>query len=287
MQWISEVAGGATLRGRLLLALLLLSLLPLFGSNALGYLRSRVIIQDLVVRYLDGLAGVEAAHVRDRLEQRRLYLEAFVSGNRFLEEALGSRSGVAASPGGAGTEPSAVRDYLARQVRESGQFAGMALLDRAGRVVATTVEREASGEPNPTGTRGLSVLRRVDIHLPPVLRYEIPVGGEAGAPAGYLEATIPLERGNELLEIPEHIAGSIESFVLDAEGRPVFISHAHGHADYGTPLASPLLREPPGAHAVYRDRAGVEVIGSSAALPDYGWLFLTEIPVEDAFGELQ
>ncbi|HSM06503.1 MAG TPA: ATP-binding protein [Longimicrobiales bacterium] len=287
MQRLQGIADGSTLRGRLLLALLLLSLLPLFGTNALGYLRSRIIIEDLVARYLDGLARVEAAHVRDRLEQRRLYLEALVSGNRFLEEALDTISETATSSPRSRSASEAVREYLSRQVRESGQFAGMALLDETGEVVASTAGRNAPGESRTTGSPDLTVLRRADSHLPPVLRFTIPVGWGPGEPAGYLEATIPLERGNELLEIPQHIAGSIESFVLDAEGRPVFISHAHGHADYGTPFASPLVGVPPGEHAVYLDRAGVEVIGSSAALPDYGWLFLTEIPVEDAFGELQ
>jgi signal transduction histidine kinase len=287
MKPLAGFKGAASLRGRLLMALLLLSLLPLFGSNALGYLRSRLIIEDLVAGYLDGLATVQANHVQDRLGQRRLYLDAIAKGNRFLEAALGAgvAPGVSAMTRVAG--PEAVRDYLTRQVEESGQFATMALLDLDRRVVAATGEILRQGQWRITGTNGLAILRPPDPHAPPVLRFETTVQDAYGRAAGYLEATVPLDQGNEFLEIPEHIAGSIESFILDRQGRPVFISHAHGHTDYGVPLASPLVGNPGQSHAIYADREGVQVLASSAPLAAYGWLFLTEIPVSDAFGELQ
>ncbi len=280
-------SGGPSLRRRLLVALLALSLIPLFGSNAVGYLRSRVIVESLVGRYLDGLATVQATHVADRLDQRRYYLEAIAGGNRFLEAAL-ERGGETEIPGMSEmADEATVRRYLRRQIDESGQFADMALLDTRRSVVASSNPDDDRDLWRRGGTGSVALIRTEGLSAPPTIRFEVPVTGTGSETVGYLEATIPLGDGHDFLEIPEHIAGSIESFILDAQGRPIFISHQHGHTEFDQPLASPLLDMEPGAHAQYADREGIEVIGSSASLIGYPWLFVTEIPVNDAFGELQ
>ncbi len=64
--------------GRKLLGwFLVLSLVPLGASSALGYLRSRSIIEGLVARYLGGIAEAQAVHVGDQVREQLLLLERF------------------------------------------------------------------------------------------------------------------------------------------------------------------------------------------------------------------
>lgn len=274
------------LRRRLLVAFLGLSLVPLFGSNAMGFLRSRTIVERLVERYLDGVASLQAGHIEDRLQQRSFYLDAIANGNRFLQAAVErGRPGVTSAMSEAADEE-AVRTYLRRKVDESGRFGALALFTLDGRLVASSHDDDMVNAWPATAEARITLLRPDDLRGPPTLRFTVPVRDLDGAVTAYLAATIPLEQGGEFLEIPEHVAGSIESFILDEQGRPVFASHPHGHFAYDMPLASPLVGLEPGAHARYPDREGVDVIGASASLPAYSWLFVTEVPAADALGEL-
>lgn len=275
------------LRRRILGAFLILSLIPLFGSNAIGYARSRVIVEGLVGRYLDGMAGIQAAHIQDRLDQRLLYLSAVANGNRFLEAAAERELSGASIPGMAeAADPPAVRVYLERKRTETSRFDILTVHRPDGTVLASS----GSDEPLPPATvasaPGFLIVRGDDPESPPSLRFLAPVTDAQGRRQAYLSATLALVRGGEFLEIPPHVSGSIESFLLDGSGRPVFVSHPHGHVAYDQPLASPLLAAPPGGHAVYADREGVQVIGASARLPGSDWLFVAEVPVSDALAEL-
>ncbi len=90
-----------------------------------------------------------------------------------------------------------------------------------------------------------------------------------------------------LLEIPEHMAGSIESFIVDENGLPVFISHIHSGESYGVPLDLSLIRDDVGAFARYIDRQGMEVFGVAAPIEGLGWRYIAEFPVSDALGPLR
>jgi hypothetical protein len=92
---------------------------------------------------------------------------------------------------------------------------------------------------------------------------------------------------SRFLQIPEHTAGSVESFIVDEEGVPIFISHPHGIIDYGARLKTPLLQLPLRSSAVYPDRKGIEVIGTMVSVPDRPWRLITEVPVSDALLELR
>jgi len=274
------------LRRRILGAFLTLSLLPLFGSNGVGYLRSRAIVEELVGRYLDGMAQIQASHVQDRLDQRLLYLEAVASGNRFLQAAA-ERSDPTANPAmSAAADPPAVEEYLRRKLREVGRFETLSLYRLDGTVLASSHDDIRSDGWRPGASGQVTLLPDPDPEHPPTLRFTVPIRNDAGVEEAYLSATVPLGRGSEFLEIPPHVAGTIESFILDSRGRPVFVSHPHGHLDYHGPLESPLVGASPGGHAQYRDREQVEVFGASASLDHYGWLFIAEVPASDALRDL-
>lgn len=120
----------------------------------------------------------------------------------------------------------------------------------------------------------------------PVLSMAVPILDSAGLALSYLLGKISLQHSVGLFDIPEHVAGSIESFVVDDAGRPLFVSHSHGRYTYGEPLVTPLMGLPPGSSARYRNGEGVAVLGTSVSIPEYAWLVVIEVPEDDALGGL-
>ena len=113
----AEMKGRPMTRGlgrRLLMWFLLLSLIPLFGSNAIGYLRTRLIIEGLVDRYLGGVTDLQARGIEDGVERHFSYLEQVANDDRVFP----------------GADPGLVRAYLSLRVP---------ILDDAGQAAAHLV----------------------------------------------------------------------------------------------------------------------------------------------------
>lgn len=267
---------------RLLMWFLLLSLIPLLGSNTIGYLRTQVIIEGLVERYLGGIADLQARRVQEGVEQHFLYLSALGTGNRFLEAAAERQRGVDRLEMNEVADSIAAHAYLVRQLDELGAFEDLALVQLDGTVIAATGEGPWESFLDSRESPRLLVVRGRSSDAPPLLCLGVVIQDEDGLSTAYLLGTIALGHASNFLEIPEHVAGSIESFILDEAGLPLFVSHTHGHVAYDAPLSTPLLDLPIGSTLRYRDREGVEVLGTSVGIPEYSWLFLNEVPVDDA-----
>ncbi len=211
------------LRRRLLLAFLALSLVPLFGSNTLGYLRSRGILEEQARRNLDAVADLQAAQIQERLDQRLLYLRAIASGNRFLQAAAERRLPGTHSVMEDAATPAQVSAYLGRKLEESGRFEAFALFDTQGILIAASDPDHLVSDWPPEAGAPVTLERTGDPEIAPTLRLTVPVQGPAGATMAHLAATVSLERGLEFFDVPEHVAGSIESFITDEGGRPIFV----------------------------------------------------------------
>lgn len=284
--------GGWTggLRARLVVWFLLLSLIPLFGSNTLGYLRSTQIVEGLVQRYLDGIADVQALHVRDQVERHRLYLQAVSAGNAFLAAAALELRNEDGGPMGIVADLARTEEHLDRKLEELSAFQGLYLLAPDGALLASVTDPGISLPPptlfletpeSEVVTEGAGDGEGPRIHI------AVPVYAAGATLVGYLAGSIFLGHSPDFLELPEHVAGSIESFVVDGEGRPLFVSHPHGNLDYSRPLESPALAGVPGMSARYLNREGEEVIGTSVPIEGGQWRLLTEAPVIHALGELR
>lgn len=270
---------------RLLGWFLLFSLVPLFGSNMLGYLESQRIIEDLIRRDLAAIAEVEAQHVRDQMNHLLLDLELTASASESLTVALlASPSG---SGGGAAVE--AAGRYLDRRLEEAWEFDALYLQRPDERIVSSTDPLDAETRSLPTATLpqgGVDVLATLDRAGQPRFRLLVPVYGDGDRPAGYLGAVMGPRGFGGLLEIPPHLGGSIESFIVDGAGRPLFISHPHGPVDPAAPLATPVLAPDSKGFARYEDRQGVAVFGVAVPVRGFPWRYVAEFPVEAAFGPL-
>lgn len=273
---------------RLLAWFLLFSLVPLLVTNAIGYRRSHAIIERLVEQYLSTIARVQAQHIHDRLQQELLLLQAIAAGNEFL--AAGADHAGARPPGPLARVASraAIEHYLQHKLDELPAFGALYLFTPDGHVIAAVGDAgwiRAAAPPSP----GRTLVARVADERrdgPPRFSLVVPVFGADDRLAAYLGATAGPTVARDFLQIPPHLAGHVESFIVDAAGRPVFVSHPHSAIDYGAPLATPLVALPAGAHARYRDREGADVIGTSAAVPGQPWRYLAEAPTAEALGAL-
>lgn len=267
---------------RLLRWFIVLSLIPLLASNMLGYIESGRIIERLIGRQLSAMASVQAKHVRDQIDRLLNGLEVLAAVNPEFARAA---SGDAGEGGGVAAE-------LERKLDELWEFDALFIEDPDGVVVASagsvgaldglTRSRLAQG-----GGSSLEVLEGRSPAGRPVFRMSVslrPASPVSGLRLGALMG--PRGLGG-VLDIPPHLAGSIESFVLDASGRPLFVSHPHGYVDYSVPLATAEGSADEPDLARYEDRQGQEVFGISVPIEGLGWRYRAEFPVADALGPLR
>lgn len=290
-RWAGPLAG--PLGRHLLIALLLLSLLPLVVSNGIGYLRSTGIVKGLVERYLDGIAALQALHVRDRLERHAQLLREMASQDAILDAAAAASSSDLASRASAEKED----PFLAQRMAEHPAFEALYVFTADGEIIASAPLPPIDldpwiGPPLREPAAVLEIVREPDPPKFPRLRLAvpIPVRGETSAKL-FLGGNVQVLGPSEFLQLPEHIAGSVESFIVDEDGLPIFVSHPHGVINFGDRLATPLLtRSRPRTRptsAVYSDRQGIDVIGTMVSVPDHPWRLITEVPVSNALRELR
>jgi signal transduction histidine kinase len=283
------------LRRRILLWFLVLSLVPLFVSNAVGYLVTRRIIGEQVRRYLSALNEMQAGHVAHDIERHQLYLDAVLAGNNFILRNVPEASAELAAGRHEARAVVALHEHLDRKLAQMNPLSELLILDRAGVVVASTNHRLLGSD---------WAQRRVfrwggrsayfaedreggDNSDRPSYRLATPIQGAGGELVGVLVGTVELDKLHAFLRVPEHVAGDIHVFIVDQEGRPLFVSHEHQPIDYGAPLHSPLAISTGPSFERYVNYEGVEVLGTSSDVPGLPWRYISEVSVASAFGELR
>ena len=286
------------LRGRLgrriLVWFLVLSLLPLFLSNSVGYGVTHRIIENQVRQYLNALVQIQADHVAHQIELHQMNLEAAVANSRFLAANIPAASAAVAS--GRMQDPAvlSLRAYIARKHDELSSVSELFLLDSTGMMIGGTRREGLGSDLSGTPLYSSAMEGRFFVGewedeqgtTRPVFRFATPIVGDRGGVLGVLGATVGPEEQQEFLNLAEHMAGHVEAFILCSAGRPLFVSHPHAPVDYSQRMPSPLVDLPPGSSARYVNYEGVEVIGISLPIRDIPWLYIAELPVRTAFGQL-
>lgn len=285
----SEFERHGRLSRRLLVLFLVFSLVPLMVTNAIGYRRSESIITELVERYLSAIAQVHAQHVRDRTDRALLLLQAVAAGNEFLAAGAQRAQGLPAGAMGEAASRVEMERLLRRKLDELKVFNALYLFTPDGQIAASVGLREnlSTTPPMRTTTGSLSaLLLSTPGGVRPMFRLVVPVQRE-GVRVAFLAATLSLDRFRDMLELPDRVAGHVESFIVDAGGRPLFVSHPHENVDYALSIATPLLKLPDGSLAEYRAADGTRVLGTIVGLPDYEWRLIAQVPADEAFGALR
>jgi signal transduction histidine kinase len=286
----TEMAGHGRLNRRLLVWFLVFSLLPLLVTNAIGYRRSQGIITQLVERYLGAIAQVQAQQVRDRTDRALLLLQAVAAGNEFLVAGAQRSQGHPAGAMGEAASRIGMERLLRRKLDEIKLFDALYLFTPDGEIAASVGLRENLSTALPAHEETGSVsalLLSTPRGVRPMFRLVVPVFGSESVPTAFLAGTLSLDGFRDMLQLPSRIAGHVESFIVDAGGRPLFVSHPHDSVDYAVPLVTPLLTLPDGATEQYRADDGASVFGAIVALPDYEWRLIAEVPTDEAFGALR
>lgn len=277
------------LNRRLLAWFLLFSLGPLLVTNAVGYQRSEAIIERLVENDLASITRTQAQHVRDRADHLTLLLQAIAAGNEFLA------AGATRWQGGRGGEMGDVADrpamerHLQSKLAEVPDFDALYLFTANGLIIAAAGDvHHVDALPPPTaGAAFVAERRETTTGIEPEFRLAVPILGSHGTPVAFLGGTLPAARARGFPQIAPHLAGHVETFIVDEHGRPLWVSHPHARIDYTLPLSTPLIGMTAEGHAHYRDRQGVPVLGMVTAVPGYPWRFVAEMPEAEAFGQLR
>jgi signal transduction histidine kinase len=291
--------GSHPLRGglgrRILVWFLVLSLLPLFLSNSVGYGVSRRIIEEHVRQYLEALVQVQADHVAHQVELRQLSLEAAVANSRFLPANMASVSTAVTS--GQRQDPAfiALDSYVARKHDELPSLSELFVVNATGVVIGATRSERIGTDLSDTPLFSSAMEGRFFVGdwedeqgaAHSVFRLATPIHGDRGDLLGVLGATVGPNEQSEFLNLAGRMAGDVDAFILCSAGRPLFVSHPQASLDYGQRMPSPLVDLPPGSSARYVNYAGDEVIGISLPIRGIPWLYVAELPVRTAFGQLR
>jgi signal transduction histidine kinase len=280
---------------RILLWFLVLSLVPLLVSNTIGYGVTRRIIEGQIRRYLRAVTEIQAAHVAAEVERHQLYLDGVVAGNMSL--ARGVSTAARAVGQGRRQDPAvtSLQENLEHTLSDLASFSELFVLDTAGIVVAATRQTRLGGDWSDSelfrsGRAGrffTEAWEERDGRLEPLCRLAVPIRHEGSGFSGVLAASVDQDELQAFLHIAPHVAGDVHAYITDRRGRPLFVSHVHAPIDHGQPLPSPLIGREPGSNARYSNYEEIEVLGTSVQIPDLDWLYISEVSVASAFGQLR
>ena len=283
----------ARLSRRLLAWFLAFSLVPLVVTNAVGYVRSKAILRRRIERDIAALAEVQALHVRDRADRALLVLQAIVAGNEFLVAGTLKAQGLPAGEMGDVADRDAIEQLLNSKLVESGAFDALYLIGPSQQLIAAVGDSGAiiTTVPADDSTRSLTTrIRQIGRAWEPQFRLAVPVVSYREHRArivGYLGGAMGLSGFRDFLQLPPALAGHLDTYIVDEQGRPLFLSRADSGVNYAAQLQNPLIAMRAGSFAQYTRPDGKTVIGTIVPVPGYPWRFVSELPTSDAFGELR
>jgi len=285
------------LRRRILVWFFVLSLVPLFVSNTVGYQVTRRIIERQAQSYLVAWTAAEAGHVALEVERHQRNLDAVAGSDRALVEGI-VPAGRAARAGL--LESAAITRLHAQLDRTLEQLAGpseLFLLDGEGRVVAATAPRRlntdwSTSELAHAALRGPYFTEDLEAFgglVTPVYRLATPVRTAGGQVVGVLVATVGFERVGDFFRIADHVAGDIHAYLLDERGAVLAASHPRPGMDFGRPFVPALPDSGETAVRRYANFEGVPVLASAAPVKagNRRWYYVAEAPEARVLGPLR
>ena len=281
------------LRRRILMWFLVLSLVPLFVSNTMGYLVTRRIIERQIRNYLVALAEVQAQLIGGEVERHRFFLDALAA-DPLVARALGAASPADRAHRQQTAATAELNHFLSNALVEHRSLTDLLVIDAAGQVVVSTKPDLLGADWSDTqlfqaglenayfakGWGGGGIAGRVYL-------LATPIRDDARIPRGVLAGVVGVEREGEFFHIPPHLAKDVHIYVLDEDAYPLIVPHPHATFEFGIPFPSPLADRPPGSVARYTNFEGVEVLATSVTVPGLSWLYIAELPAKSAFGQLR
>jgi signal transduction histidine kinase len=275
---------------------LVLSLLPLFLSNTIGYQVTRRIIERQAQRYLIALATAEAGHVAAEIERHQQNLDAEVEGNTALAGMLVLLADSERRAADA-ADLDRLRVHLERKLEELPAFSELIALNADGVAVAATAAQRTGSDWSATdvfqaGRLGRYFTEDVESHgglLTPVFRLATPVRASAGTAVGVVVATVGFDRIPMFFRMADHVVGDVHSYLLDDTGNLLQASHVHPLVEHGRPMRSPATDGVVDVVQRYANYEGVRVLAAAAPLAagSRDWWYVAEAPERTILGQLR
>lgn len=275
------------LRTRLLAWFLLFALAPSLATNAIGYVRTSAILRRIIEEDLFTIVQAEAQHVRDRLEQGTLRLEMMVAGSEFLGASALRGRGRPSGPMSPLASPAAIENLLQLKLAEVPEFEAIFLFTPDGQVVSAAGSTDAVVTDAPGASPVLATVNRSRGVARPLLRVAVPVRAGDGTVVAFLGGTLSPNAMRSLVVLPSHLAGDLESVIVDEHGLPLFLASGGPDPDSTAPYRHLPATPSEGVLEVYTDRKGRRVVAAAAMIPGSPWRFVSTLPTAQVFGDLQ
>ncbi len=275
------------LRTRLLAWFLLFALAPSLATNAIGYVRTSAILRRIIEQDLFTIVQAEAQHVRDRLEQWTLRLEMMVAGSEFLGASALRAQGRPAGPMNPLASPAAIENLLQLKLAEVPEFEAIFLFTPDGQVVSAAGSADAVVTDAPSASPVLATVHRSRGVARPLLRVAVPVRAGDGIVVAFLGGTLSPNAMRGLVVLPPHLAGDLESVIVDEHGLPLFLAPAGPDPDSTAPYGHLPATPSEGVLEEYTDREGRRVVAAAAMIPGSQWRLISTLPTAQVFGDLQ
>lgn len=284
-----------TLRQQLVLLLAFLSLGVLFVMGTWGYVQTRRLATEAVIRNVRNVAALEAAQTRDFVESKRNLVLSIVAGNQHLFGTLRAMHETTDPVTLAALEQS-LRAHLAAKTVESEATEELFVVSESGRLLASSRSDRFSGAdlaPTPffrNGRAAPSTVHVEPIADRPTLMVAVPVRDDANMDLGVFCAHFRFEVARDYIEARKHRTTDAMLYLLD-EASVVLASAFDDPADAPLGKNLPSFGRPATGRAPWDSRYvawdGEPVIAAYAPIPELHWGMLVEVPVARAFASIE
>ncbi len=280
-----------SIKSRIVGLALLATLIPSLGMAWISYVQNRAALTDKITEELRSVTEQTAREIDLWLKERLYDVRVFASSYEVTENVVLARR--AAGGGQAGAR---LNNYLTSVEERFPDYDELLVIDREGRPLATSAER--AGEIHlPSGW-----LVRVAADQTVIgdaywdeqlgqrfMTVAVPVTAADRSLVGALVANVSYRAvSTMLLVFAPGESGNM--YVIARDGAAIVGSGAHDRSIADRQLGSTttqLLFASEGRPITYSDRGGNEVIGTLKLIPRLDWAVVAEIPVEEAYAQIE
>lgn len=279
-----------TLRGKLILRFLLISLLPLGVGGSFAYWTGKKTIEREITRDLINVTRGTRDAIKHFLDLRIELIRQIANRRVFYQISSSPTPGLRAE----------AQEHVERIKEEASSLLSLSVLDLKGKVFAST-RRELVGQnasklgrlPQIHADVSLSDVYRDEVSGRPAMRLMAPIVADreaAGEVAGAVVAELDVAPLLGIAGLQEGLGTTGEMVLINQERQFIIPPRARQDAFLTGPVEGWGLSEALAGRegtGIYRDYRGVKVLGAYLPLPEQRWALVAKMDAAEAFAPLR
>ncbi|GMR12962.1 MAG: sensor domain-containing diguanylate cyclase [Gemmatimonadota bacterium] len=280
-----------SIKSRIVGLALLATLIPSLGMAWISYVQNRAALTDKITEELQGVSEQTAREIDLWLKERLYDIRVFASSYEVTENIERARRSA-----GGGRAGARLKNYLTSVEERFPDYTELLVIDREGQPLATSAERPGDVHLSPGWLDRVAADQTVigeaywDEQLGRrFMTIAVPVTAADRTLIGALVANVSYRAVvTLLLVLAPGESGSM--FVITPEGSAIVGSGAEARPIADRRLESSttqLLFASEGKPITYTDGGGTAVIGTLKRVPRLDWAVVAEIPVQEAYSQIE